>query len=139
MRPVSGYLSDDGNFFELKASADKHDAEMLIRQYCVTHTPEGMKILEDDRPIPKCIDAEKVLSIIEALADPILEFVNASREEQKANESRTTIVHPEPKYARGYQADEFIAEAAAETILEQSPNGHEPMSDMGRGSLAEKL
>lgn len=111
MRPVSGFLSDDGNFFELKASADKHDAEMLIREYCVTHTPEGMKILESDRPIPKCIDAEKVLSIIEALADPIMEFVNASREEQKVAEG--PVIDPDE-----YQADDDAREEDFETFLE---------------------
>lgn len=123
MRPVSGFLSNDGNFFELRASANKHDAEMAIRAYCVEQN----------------VDADKLVSHIEALADPILEFVNASRKEQKATKSRASIVYPEPHHARGHQADNSEREESTAPILEQSVDGHEPVPDMGSGSLAEKL
>lgn len=120
MRPVSGFLSDDGNFFELKASADKHDAEMLIRAWCVEQN----------------IDAEKLITYIEALADPILEFVNASREEQKINKARASI-HPEPIHAREHQTDDTQREEDVTTVLEQPFGGLKSMSYLGGGTQPE--
>ncbi len=74
-KPVRGFLTTDGNFFEHKPLAELHEAEMQIRALCVSHTP---------RPI----DPEKFLSLIEAMADPIKAYQNAFK---KCQDKELTI------------------------------------------------
>lgn len=94
MQSVSGYLTIDGNFFNTEVEARLHEAETNIRVYCVTHTSEGKLIPEGTmgEDVPLCIDAEKLIPIIEALADPIMEYLNARQEASaslpKVNEER---------------------------------------------------
>lgn len=114
MRPVEGFLSDDGNFFESAVAARLHDAEMAIRAYCVTHTADGKDVSHTDKvasdafvEMPLCIDADKLLPIIEALAEPIMEYLNAHKEasasQSQINEER--VAYPEASETRKHQED----------------------------------
>lgn len=112
MKPVQGYMSDDGTFFESKLEATRHDYEMQIRAYCVSHTPT--------------IDAEKLMYHLEALADTATGYIDVTRQ----IEAHSSVA----SQAVAYQADEQEPEKAP-PVFEQSLGGHEPMSNVGSSSL----
>lgn len=121
-KPVSGFLSKDGMFFEKMCDSHKHDAEMLIRAWCSKND----------------IDAEKFITYIEALADPIMEYVNASREAIEI----PTIIHREVEETREaniYQGDDERTEVIDETIFEQQIDRSQSVSDLGSSPLTKGL
>lgn len=74
MRATSGFITNDGTFYERDVDAQLHDNEMNIRGLCVTHN----------------VDAEKLITIIEALADPIMEYVHAFKAKIKTDVEEIT-------------------------------------------------
>lgn len=116
MKLVTGYLSEDNMFFDTKVEAIKHDAELIILAHCVSHN----------------LDSEKVFSIIEALADPIMEYVNALKD----TEIPSFIQNSHSSQARENLADAFRIEASS-TVFEQPSHRHEPMPDLGSGTQSE--
>ena len=131
-RATSGYLSEDGTFFETEAEADLHTAEMKIIAYCVSHTP-------------KPIDSDKLLAAIEALAAPIKEYLNAKdRLEAPKNDWNREVdewadrISPSAKTEED-QADKDESGEGIDAVLEQSVDGHEPMSNVGDGSQSEGI
>jgi len=140
---VSGFLANDGNFFISEAEADLHNAEMQIQEWCESHK----------------VDPDKVVQIIEALADPIKDYLRAKEAQEanivgekspeggwymdrlaKAAQTRETFRHdhtePEPAVEED-QADEDGLGEAIDAILEQQIDGHEPVPDVGSGTQPE--
>lgn len=116
MQKVRGYLSDDGNFFKTAVEAKKHDAEMLIRAWCSV----------------KNIDADKVIEIIEALADPIVEYVHAFKADKTHRTKIPQILKDtETPRARRNKRDKGGGEGP-ETLQQQQTNRREPVPNMGR-------
>lgn len=75
MRKAKGYIADDGSFFEHEEDAEKHDAEMVIRTFCTIHH----------------VDAEKLLSYVEALAEPIKDYLNADAKVKARNSPQAEV------------------------------------------------
>lgn len=121
MRSVTGFLSEDGMFFPTAQEAAKHDAEIQIIAWCVSHN----------------IDQAKVFQIIEALADPITEYVNALAVEEEIDLPKFIGNHAEASLTREDFEDERPSEEDLEAILKQPPVRHEPMPDVGSGSRSE--
>lgn len=141
-RPVTGFLSDDDTFFHTEAEALMHDAEMDIRAFCVSH-------------IPTPLDDNRLLEVIEALADPIERYLNAKAqaEVEEARKHATNLVggidrnpsttwggrHSEMPGTEVDQAHNGNAEEELASLLEQPSDGHEPVSDMGGSPPSESV
>lgn len=122
MKPVKGFLSEDDMFFEIAADARKHDAEMLIRAYCVTHN----------------LDAEKLITHIEALAVTITEYLNADQATEIPQFIKRDPQDSQTREVGEHQADsEGYAEPPA--LFEQPIDGREPMPYVGHRSRTKGL
>lgn len=123
-KPVQGFLSDDGVFFDTFPEADMHNAEMKIRAFCVTHKPNP-------------IDDERLFDIIEALAVPIKGYLHAKAviEGIKAGNYRTRQAAQAEEDKAGSDEDG----TGPSSIFEQPTDGHEPMPDMGDGTSTESI
>ena len=64
MKNVVGYLAEDGKFFKTAAECKRHEARHIIEEYCRYNRISCIKMLET----------------IEALADPIMDYINADNE-----------------------------------------------------------
>jgi hypothetical protein len=122
MQRVAGYLADDGTFFVSKFEAMRHDALVAMQKWCESHD----------------VDANRLIPIIEALADPIVEFVNASNEIKLAaqHENQAGLAQSYSHNAGDtdigeYPANDGEAESESQTILEQPSRGREPMPNVG--------
>lgn len=63
-KPAKGFLSNDETFFLTKAEADRHDAEMEIRVFCLSSN----------------IDPERFLSAVRQMPLALLGYINADKE-----------------------------------------------------------
>jgi len=153
-KPVSGFLANDGSFHETEAEADFRDAEDEIRNWCVSHTVNG---------VPYPVDDNALLEYVEALADPIYRYLNAKDRidvETARKETNATvggINHEESENWQGsrhksladyiaevsktdaHSADDERAENVPASILEQPTDGHEPVPDVGSSPPAESV
>lgn len=101
MRKVKGYLSNDNMFFDTKEGAVRHDAELMIISYCIEHN----------------LDQAKVISIIEALAEPIQRYVNAHSEEASTSKSLQNSFTPETHLDQADSGDDEELEAVLQQPL----------------------
>lgn len=131
----TGWLARDGKFFESIDECRQHEAREEIRAWCVEQN----------------VMFEKLIIIIEALADPILEYVDASekvrdqvtRPAQPADEDGTESIEgidqsgsPE---AGQDQSDEQEAGERDAPVFEQSDDRSQPMSHVGRRSRSKNI
>lgn len=65
MERVQGYLTEDGTFYRTSAEARRHEAKLIIAEYCAHNSIKSVN---------------KMLETIEALADPIMDYLNANNE-----------------------------------------------------------
>ena len=73
---ATGFLASDGTFFKRKKDARAYEAKMKILQWCELNS----------------IDGDKVMTIIEAMAEPIMEYVDASTEPSGEDQPNTQEV-----------------------------------------------
>jgi len=138
---VKGFLANDGNFFISEAEADIHNAELVIRAYCVSHTP--------------VIDADRFIEVVEALAAAVKDYLDATNRAESnkelaeweeelvkagVKEPFDTRPHDFSESETDLEEDQVIhveGEVDAGPVFEQQIDGYEPVSDMGDGSQSE--
>jgi hypothetical protein len=94
---VSGFLTSDGAFYHTSAEAQRHEAQREIVQWCQRQQPAYQQA--------------SVLALIEALADPIQEYLHAS-EEIRDLENETRDATTEQRSRVEALSDAVFAEAA---------------------------
>jgi hypothetical protein len=150
-KPVSGFLANDGSFHETEAEADFRDAEDEIRNWCVSHTVDG---------VPYPVDDNALLEYVEALADPIYRYLNAKDRidvETARKETNATvggINHEESENWHHKSIADYIAEVSKTdahsaddertedvfaSVFEQPTDRHEPVPDVGSSPPAESV
>lgn len=141
-KQVKGFLADDGTFFVNQSEARRHDAEQTIIELCESHN----------------IEAGRFVELIRRWAYVIKEYIDADKATQQANQ-HCNHARPEPEAyseqadaradqrptnqelrdAEPDQADDEDGTDHAQTLLEQSLGGSEPLSDVGSDTYAEAI
>lgn len=116
---ATGFLTRDNQFYTSEAEARKHEAEMEIRLMC-----GELK--------PKAIDPDRLLPALEAMADQILEYLNASQE------ARDHAEHLPNPIVSEHHADDGLTERD-ETVQQFEADGHKSMPNVGRRSSAKTI
>lgn len=118
-RPVKGFQSEDGAFFNTAEAAELHESEQRL---------VGVALLHDTDP-------EALMRIIHVIYPEIERYIAACREAQSLRiESR--LVDPIPGIDPG---DDGSREADAQTKLEQPIGGSGSVPDLGDSQLAEAV
>lgn len=114
MKPVQGYLSDDGTFFDTAEDAKFYDAMHRLSF-----------VLQNSS-----VNPERFITVIDKLHPEIRSYLDAK-------EARDIIDCGETKPVT--RVDTTNNGQTTEAILEFTSDGDEPVSDVGRGQLNETL
>ncbi len=117
--PVQGYLTSDGVYYASRHAAEAHEHRNTIRDLCESHQP-------------KPIEAEKFLTLIEAWADPIRNYINANEAQ-----SRYTQAEEDTTGTNRDQANDTNRDVDFDALVEQPTGRHEPMPNVGHRSQGE--
>lgn len=129
MRPVKGYLSDDGTYFD-----NAEDAELYDAMHGVKYAVET-----------KCrANPRNVFIVLDTCADEIRRYLDAKANQAKADSSYDPQEPFEINWAAGYLAECSNGPVSSDiyhpdnfgpndltSVLKFSPNVNEPMPDLG--------
>lgn len=111
MKYVTGYLTNDGEFFEDIGEAKRKEAEDTLRKLCLASR----------------VNAARLIDVIEAMADPIKDYIDAYKATTAQAIKDTPRVDRDP-------ADDERGSADSPPVEQFEIGGHEPVSDLGNSS-----
>lgn len=120
-KEVIGYMTRDGVFYEDEEAAKKHEYRSEIETFCVSHTP-------------KPINPVLFIGVIEALADPIRNYIDA----YKAYEAIRQLKKDTIAFG-GDKADDADGDAVDEAVEQLPVSGSEHLLEMGSSSPPESV
>lgn len=122
MKRVSGFLTNDGTYFDTEDEARLYDA-MAALTFAATNVGANPKA---------------VFVIVDGCMNQIEEYINAKRAHQKAEHANpfgpSAATPPVVNYT-----DDGTTETPIPSILEQSVDQYESMPDVGSGVIAEAV
>jgi hypothetical protein len=89
MKNVTGFLAEDGTFFKTSAECKRYEARRIIEEYCQYNSIKSVT---------------KMMETLEALADPIMDYLNADHEVKE--QEKLDQVKENTGGAGGDQADD---------------------------------
>lgn len=122
MKRVSGFLTNDGTYFDTEDEARLYDA-MAALTFAATNVGANPKA---------------VFVIVDGCMNQIEEYINAKRAHQKAEHANPFSAEPTASPAFNYTND-GTTETPIPSILEQPPHVDEYVPDVGSGVGAEEI
>lgn len=120
MRPVQGYLTEDGTYYPKEEDARLHDAIQVVKGLCESHKPQP-------------IAPERFLYLLNAWGPQIREFIDAN-EAAKDNQ-----VKSDTSPSSGDTTYHSNGDALDAPMVELKVSGHDDVSDVGNRTRTEGI
>lgn len=128
MRQASGFITEDGTFFETEEEAKLHEAEQWLRGQMVMHFPQ--------------IDVDGILNLVETLRTELGEYLNATAAHlrtQTKKQNRTGDQDSSSSEVSGHLGHVSSAKEDLEALLQLPSRRPSHVPDVGSGPRTEKV